>query len=74
MVPRKEGKRLSWNFIVSALIGMILSYGGGSYLDSQSADPGLIFRIMGLVALSSALALFLILRSHRKRQKYPRLA
>ena len=57
---KERGKRLSWNFIVSALIGMILSYGGGSYLDSQSADPGLIFRIMGLVALSSALALFLI--------------
>ena len=57
---KERGKRLSWNFIVSALIGMILSYGGGSYLDAKSADPGLIFRIMGMVALVSALTLFLI--------------
>ena len=57
---KERGKRLSWNFIFSALIGMILSYVGGSYLDGQSADPGLIFRIMGMVSLASALALFLI--------------
>ena len=57
---KERGKRLSWNFILSALIGMILSYVGGSYLDGQSADPGLIFRIMGMVSLASALALFLI--------------
>jgi hypothetical protein len=56
----ERGKRLSWNFIVSALIGMIFSYSGGSYLDTNSADPGLIFRIMGMVSLASALALFLI--------------
>jgi hypothetical protein len=57
---KERGKKLSWNFIVSALIGMILSYGGGSYLDAESADPGLIFKVMGLVALGSATALFLI--------------
>ncbi len=57
---KERGKRLSWNFIVSALIGMILSYVGGSYLDGQSADPGFIFWIMGLVALGSSVALFLI--------------
>ena len=56
----ERGKRLSWNFIVSALIGIILSYSGGSYLDTNSADPGLIFRMMGMVSLASALALFLI--------------
>ena len=55
---KERGKRLSWNFIVSALIGIILSYVGGSYLDGQSADPGLIFRMMGMVSLASALALF----------------
>ena len=57
---KERGKRLSWNFILSASIGMILSYGGGSYLDAQSAEPSLIFRIMGLVSLGSATALFLI--------------
>ncbi len=56
----ERGKRLSWNFILSALIGMVLSYGGGSYLDAESADPGLIFKLMGVVALASALALSLI--------------
>jgi len=56
----ERGKRLSWNFIVSALIGMILSYSGGSYLDTNSADPRVIFRIMGIVSLVSGLALFLI--------------
>ena len=49
---KERGKRLSWNFILSASIGMILSYGGGSYLDAQSAEPSLIFRIMGLVSLA----------------------
>ena len=57
---KERGKRLSWNFILSASIGMILSYSGGSYLDMQSAEPGWIFRIMGLVSLGSATALFLI--------------
>ena len=57
---KERGKRLSWNFILSASIGMILSYGGGSYLDAQWAEPSLIFRIMGLVSLGSATALFLI--------------
>ena len=57
---KERGKRLSWNFIVSALVGIILSYGGGNYLDAQSADPDLIFMFMGMVALASALTLFLI--------------
>ena len=57
---KERGKRLSWNFIVSALVGIILSYGGGNYLDAQSADPDLIFMFMGMVALSSALTLLLI--------------
>ncbi len=57
---KERGKRLSWNFIFSALIGMILSYSGGSYLDAESTDPALIFKIMGMVALASSLALFLI--------------
>ena len=38
---QERGKRLSWNFIFSALIGMVLSYGGGSYLDLRSAIPAL---------------------------------
>lgn len=67
---KERGKRLSWNFIVSALIGMILSYVGGSYLDGQSADPGLIFRIMGIVSLASALALFLIPSQPIKKGKH----
>lgn len=67
---KERGKRLSWNFIVSALIGMILSYVGGSYLDAQSADPGLIFRIMGMVSLASALALFLIPSQPIKKGKH----
>ena len=67
---KERGKRLSWNFIVSALIGMILSYVGGSYLDGQSADPGLIFRIMGVVSLASALALFLIPSQPIKKGKH----
>ena len=67
---KERGKRLSWNFIVSALIGMILSYGGGSYLDDQSAEPGLIFRIMGMVSLASALALFLIPSQPIKKGKH----
>ena len=67
---KERGKRLSWNFIVSALIGMILSYIGGSYLDCQSADPGLIFRIMGMVSLASALALFLIPSQPIKKGKH----
>ena len=67
---KERGKRLSWNFIVSALIGMILSYVGGSYLDGQSADPGLIFRIMGMVSLASALALFLIPSQPIKKGKH----
>ena len=67
---KERGKRLSWNFIVSALIGMILSYAGGSYLDGQSADPGLIFRIMGMVSLASALALFLIPSQPIKKGKH----
>lgn len=57
---KERGKKLSWNFIVSALVGMILSYGGGNYLDAESADPGLIFKVMGLVALGSATTLYLI--------------
>ena len=50
---KERGKRLSelYRFCLS---GMILSYGGGSYLDAKSADFGLIFRIMGMVALVSA--------------------
>ena len=40
MAPKERGKRLSWNFIVSALIGMILSYVGGSYLDASLQTPG----------------------------------
>lgn len=67
---KERGKRLSWNFILSALIGMILSYVGGSYLDGQSADPGLIFRIMGMVSLASALALFLIPSQPIKKGKH----
>ena len=67
---KERGKRLSWNFIVSALIGMILSYVGGSYLDGQSADPGLIFRIMGMVSLASAFALFLIPSQPIKKGKH----
>ena len=67
---KERGKRLSWNFILSALIGMILSYIGGSYLDGQSADPGLIFRIMGMVSLASALALFLIPSQPIKKGKH----
>lgn len=57
---QERGKRLSWNFIISAFIGMVLSYGGGSYLDADSADPGWIFRVMSLVSLGCAVALFLI--------------
>ena len=56
----ERGKKLAWNFILSAAIGMVLSYGGGTYLDTQSADPGWIFRAMALVSLGSAVALFLI--------------
>ncbi len=56
----ERGKRLSWNFILSASIGMILSYGGGSYLDADAAEPGWIFRAMAVFSLSSAVALFLI--------------
>ena len=67
---KERGKRLSWNFILSALIGMILSYIGGSYLDGQSADSGLIFRIMGMVSLASALALFLIPSQPIKKGKH----
>ena len=67
---KERGKRLSWNFIVSALIGMILSYIGGTYLDGRSADPGLIFRIMGMVSLASALALFLIPSKPIEKGKY----
>ena len=67
---KERGKRLSWNFILSALIGMILSYVGGSYLDGQSADPGLIFRIMGMVSLASSLALFLIPSQPIKKGKH----
>jgi len=68
--PQERGKKLSWNFILSAFIGMILSYGAGNYLDSQSAEPSWIFLSMALVSLSSALALYLI-PSHpiEKRQR-----
>jgi MFS family permease len=68
--PQERGKKLSWNFILSAFIGMILSYGAGNYLDRQSAEPSWIFLSMALVSLSSALALYLI-PSHpiEKRQR-----
>jgi MFS family permease len=56
----ERGKKLSWNFILSAAIGMILSYMAGSYLDSESARYEWIFRTMALVSLGSALALILI--------------
>ena len=56
----ERGKKLAWNFILSAAIGMVLSYGGGTYLDTESADPGWVFRAMALVSLGSAVALFLI--------------
>jgi MFS family permease len=58
--PKERGKKLSWNFIISAFIGMILSYGAGNYLDRQSAEPSWIFLSMALVSVSSALALYLI--------------
>jgi MFS family permease len=58
--PKERGKKLSWNFILSAFIGMILSYGAGNYLDRQSAEPSWIFMSMALVSLSSALALYVI--------------
>jgi MFS family permease len=58
--PKERGKKLSWNFILSAFIGMILSYGAGNYLDRQSAEPSWIFLSMALVSLSSAFALYVI--------------
>jgi hypothetical protein len=57
---KERGKRLSWNFILSALIGMVLSYGAGTYLDQQSAEPYWIFLTMGMVSLGSAITLYLI--------------
>jgi hypothetical protein len=43
----ERGKKLAWNFILSAAIGMVLSYGGGTYLDTQSADPWMDFSSHG---------------------------
>ena len=58
--PKERGKRLAWNFILSAFIGMLLSYSAGNYLDRQSAEPGWIFLCMSLVSLASAILLYLI--------------
>ena len=57
---KEKGKRLSWNFMISATVGIILSYAGGSYLDTKSANPSWIFLAMGLVSLGCATSLFLI--------------
>ncbi|NDH00042.1 MAG: MFS transporter [Opitutae bacterium] len=58
--PKERGKKLSWNFILSAFIGMILSYGAGNYLDRKSAEPEWIFLTMASISVLSALALYLI--------------
>ena len=58
--PKERGKTLSWNFILSAFIGMILSYGAGNYLDRKSAEPEWIFLTMASISVLSALALYLI--------------
>lgn len=55
--PEERGRRLSWNIIVSALIGMTISYGFGVYLDRNPENYSGIFAGMALVALASAATL-----------------
>ena len=57
---KERGKRLFLEFYCLCLSWNNSFPGGGNYLDAQSADPDLIFMFMGMVALASALTLFLI--------------
>ncbi len=55
--PHERGKRLSWNIMTSALIGMGISYGFAIYLDRNTGNYVWIFAGMSLVALASAATL-----------------
>ena len=55
--PEERGRRLSWNVMVSALIGMGISYGFGVFLDNNAENYAWIFIGMSIFALSSAATL-----------------
>lgn len=55
--PNERGKRLSWNVMASAFLGMGISYGFGVYLDRNWESYPWIFVGMSLVALASAATL-----------------
>ena len=55
--PKERGKRLSWNIMASAFLGMGISYGFGVYLDRNWESYPWIFAGMTLVALASAATL-----------------
>ena len=55
-----RGRSVSWNFIFASSIGMVFSYLFGVFLDQNGIHYHFLFWGMGLIALSSSVALFLI--------------